>query len=315
MSAMGLVGLCSTRPFAFYISYENLAVSDEPKPIFGNPSVVVEGPKPIEFKATRTPPVATQPAPVRIEPKGLEFKEPRVVAPAPVKKESRPVTTTPSNIGALSFGGTTGYAVTIDKVIAKIEHDHPSVFSKSKITARANRLIPIDIDKISTWGQQTLETNLLNEVVALSTRFSKMDGADTIGDALKATQKSPSVLNKIIRSLDPVSYIPALTVLQQSLTPLRDEGIEYHKKCEQYSKDLMLDLVCLSTTIDLVGTANNTRIEKAVHDRKVLLTNANQQAQLVILKVDQMMGIIEQQNNQVTQLLTITLPAYQLAKA
>ena len=291
---------------------------DFPKPIFGNPSVIVEGPKPIEFKAIRSPvpnkPTPPPPMPARAEPKGLEFKEPRVVT-TPVKKETRPVTPSPSNIGALSFGGATGYAVTVDKIVAQIEHDHPSVFQKNKILARVNRLIPIDIDKISTWGQQTLETNLLNEVVSLSTRFSKMDGADTISDALKATQKTPSVLNKIIKSLDPLSYIPALTVLQQSLTPLRDEGVEYHKQCEQYSKELVLDLVCLSTTIDLVGTANNTRIEKAVHDRKVLLTNANQQAQLVILKVDQMMGIIEQQHNQVTQLLTITLPAYQLAKS
>lgn len=122
------------------------------------------------------------------------------------------------------------------------------------------------------------------------------------------------MLTKIMKSSDPLSYKPQLTVLLQVLTDLRNEALQYSVQCQQYGTELAMELVCLTAAINRVGNNNDVRIDKVVHDRKMLLTNANQQAQLVVLKVQQMIDLIEQQHNQVTQLLTVTLPAYQLAK-
>jgi hypothetical protein len=215
----------------------------------------------------------------------------------------------------VSFGNSNSQFDTVEKIVDEIQKNNPNIFQCSRLKARLNYLLPLSIDKIMECGKRTLGEDVLSSLAALSAEFSKLNGGELLDSAIKAATKKPSLIDKISNRGDVTSYKAPLTALRFSLENIQNKVIRIEDDVQDYSIELSMDLSCLRTTMTVVGFGNDDTIQKAVHDRTVLLTSAVQQSRLAQMKVTQLKDLIQQQLTQIEQMLVITIPAYELARA
>jgi uncharacterized protein YoxC len=181
------------------------------------------------------------------------------------------------------------------------------------------QLLPLSITTIVQWGEPGVsqEGELITKAAGLIKEYSELRGAECIEDALAAASNTKTGFFEKLRGggTSVLTYKPYLQVLKTQISTLLPQCDEFVEKIEKAHNRVSINLAALSSVAEAVGDIQDSSIAMAVDNRRRILTQCVQQCELTTLQLKQAKTIMVQQFSQASQLLTITIPAFETAQA
>ncbi len=182
--------------------------------------------------------------------------------------------------------------------------------------------MPLKVDILVGWGATALSENGINATHCAQAvkAYTELRSNELVEAALKAAQYIPenqSLIEKMFTSkpTNLLYYKPRLVVLQTQLKgvlpnmeTLLDQSSKLHGR-------LMLNVASLAAAVQVSGTISDATLDRATQERRTILTQAANQAQLVNLQLTQTKALIADQLSRLDQMINVTIPAFELANA
>lgn len=189
------------------------------------------------------------------------------------------------------------------------------------IERQIKQLIPVKMSTISTWGSSALdqEAQLSTNIAQMVRTFSGIRGNELMEKVLNLAKavRSEGFLDKLFGSTQEsaLQYKPQLGVLKTQLTQLMPEYEQNIKNASASETRIMIQFAALVAVKEATGTSGDDSLERAILDRRNILQQAAMQSKLSRLQLIETQKSIAQQISRVEQLLTVTLPAFEMATA
>lgn len=273
------------------------------------------------------------------EPKKPQVKQPGAlsfdnVPTPPVVKTRAPEPDRTSHVGALTLPST---PVTKPKpVVPGAMFDNtPSVVEQQAATSAKTRfanlsqkqiesverqiqqLLPLNLTNISKWAEVPLNEQAAQtlECAKLTREYSQTNGSELIEKTLQSSKPATGFKRLLSSHESPIDFKPALIVLKQTISCLLPRCDQLLAESKHTKDRLSLNMVALSSVLDVAGKCPDTAIEDAINQRTQLLHQATNQITLTCSHVEQLRTQIADLDARVTQMLTVTIPALELAAA
>lgn len=297
-------------------------MSNGPKPLFGNDDTAQiekikaeqerlmfqekqksKGPKPLDFSSVPvTPPKAeTKPAVKSLDLSHVSTPSPPVTPKVGALFDAKPV---PYVAGAIKIAGEKFSALG-----AGLE----------SVERQIKALLPLNITSVITWGEPSVsqEAELVTKAAALLKQFSELRSSELCEDALKASTQPATGFFQRLAGGHPsvIGFKPTLSALKTTIISMLPQVDEYTGKIDALHTKLAINLAALSSVSESVGDIQDSSLSMAVDNRRRLLAQCVQQSDLTGQQLKQMKNLLVQQMSQCSQLLDVTIPAFETAHA
>jgi hypothetical protein len=182
------------------------------------------------------------------------------------------------------------------------------------IERQIRQLFPIRIDVIGLWGSSALdqESQLTSEIAILIKQQSSMGANEALEDVTRCLSKRESFMDKFFaRNVSVESLRPRLKILKQQIEQLLPRYKNFIEQANKSETRLLIHLSSLVAALDAAGQLNDD-LARVSADRRNILQQAAVQAKLALLQLSESRKILVSQVARIDQLLTITLPAYEM---
>lgn len=295
----------------------------EPKPLFGKDDAAQ-----IE-KIKRDQEIADfDTKNVKHAPKGLVFPD-RPITPSPAAKVK------PLDLSNVSVSSKAHVAPNPGALFADTARPNSTMETASKIarTKFANlgtnldsvdrqmkQLVPLSISTVVIWGEPgiTEESALVTRAAGFVKSFSDLRGNELVETALTAATnvKTAGFFGKLMNNTQSViGYKPNLQVLKTNLLTMLPQCDEFIDKIEKAHLRVAISCAALSSVCEAVGDIQDTSLSMAVDNRRRILTQCVQQCDLTEQQLKQVKTLIVEQLSRTSQMLDVTIPAFETAHA
>ena len=156
---------------------------------------------------------------------------------------------------------------------------------------------------------------LLAPITALVRKFSEMEVPALLEAALASTREPTGLLSMLFsRPPSPAEYKPKLLASRAQLQQLMADSEVATRNLDESAKTLTLHWVALAVVSDLAGRAPDATLLDVLVQRRTLIQQAVRQAELSILQMGQVRQQAAELIGQISSLLTVTLPALEMAQ-
>lgn len=205
--------------------------------------------------------------------------------------------------------------------VRQLQTAYPELYTQHemKVVRQIEQLLPLKLETVLEWGAKTLRRAAedTDEATALLTEFSTARGAETIGGAVAViTGAVPQgMIARIKHKFTDIStFEPRLAVLQTQYGPWLTRAEQRIKSANEHSLNVLIKSATLAAVVDSIGLIDDANIDRAVGQRRVVLTQGVQQAQLTVKQLEAMRQLVIDQKLEVDRMLDITIPAYKRAR-
>ncbi len=186
------------------------------------------------------------------------------------------------------------------------------------IEARLRQLLPWKHEIVSTWGGKVLDENaaITTSAAQLINRFSDYAINELAEKATAVARRGESnLLTRLFLRNQLISYKPALTVAKAQLMQLLKDCGDHLVSVAPINLQLRINLVALIAAYDGLAKPAENAVDATINARRVLLQQAIYQAELTESQLQELKQQMAALLTTVEQLLTITIPAFEIADA
>lgn len=203
--------------------------------------------------------------------------------------------------------------------IEEIKKVDPATYAKygARLEKQISNLVPLNVTRIMSWATKPLTalTQISSDCATIVRDFSTGRGAELIDETLKTLTSKPSMLDRMMARGNQVSTKPQLMVLRAQLTAWMPKADQLIKDAADIHEQLSHKMTTLRVVTDVCGKCPDITLEEAIDDRQKLLLQATMQAQIVMQQLNDIRRQIVDQLSRVEQMVNVTIPAYETAKA
>lgn len=190
----------------------------------------------------------------------------------------------------------------------------------SSIEAKAKRLIPWSYDVVSTWADNALRgsSEVTSAVAKKMKEYSDLKTADLLDSALEEARFVPKtgILARFRQKQTSIlTFKPNLQLCKANLSEILVAFDTALSLIQSEHSRLQVSLISLVAVIEVKGLPSDRSLEPVVSARRVLLQQAVQQANLLILQLTEISKAISSQLATINNLLYVTIPAFEVANA
>ncbi len=208
-------------------------------------------------------------------------------------------------------------------VTPAIEHARATFpeFAKSQehsLEIKLRQLVPWQHEVVAAWGGKALDENAAatSRAAQLINRFAVCGIAELVENATATAQRgASSLLHRLFLRRKVISCKPELAAAKSRLAQLLKEGSNSVAALGPLTLQLRLNLVALAAAYDTLAKPAEDTLDAAIASRRALLQQAIHQAELTVLQLTELKQQMTEQLHNVDQLLTITIPAFEIADA
>lgn len=287
-----------------------------PKPVFPKEGA---GPKPLGFK---TPPVKS-PTPSNGSAPSIGRpvfpNEPKRPPPQNTTKQAKPASPKPL------FERNDDQNL-VNAAVKYVEDNFAALANRhDRIERQIRQLSPLTMEVLANWGGRAISEggDITSSAARLVKSFADLQGNELVEAALNAAKGpvAPSGWMDMIRSFaapkpeSVLSFKPRLIVLKAHLVPLIPQIDSHIHETKESELRLLLNMASLVAVCEVMGRPSDATMDRLMYDRRTILSQASNQSQLVNLQLVQTKQTITQLMSKIDQLLTITIPAFEMAHA
>lgn len=240
------------------------------------------------------------------------------VAPVPVKTKAKPVVVNPKPMFA-----TDDNASVVKAAVEYVQQNFPTLTCNyDRIERQIRQLSPLTLEVLMSWGGNALRENgeLATEAAKNVKYFTDLNSSELMEGALKSASTVPhskNIFQRLISSNEPtlLTFKPRLVVLNSQLVATRPTLDQLITSTGEMEKRLLLNVAALAATVAVCGQPTDDALNRTMHDRRTILTQAANQAKLVNLQLVQIRTLVAEQLTRLDQLLLVTIPAFEMANA
>lgn len=179
-----------------------------------------------------------------------------------------------------------------------------------------NDLMPINVTRVMEYGSSVLQgLSALSVECAEAVRiFSDLDGTKLINETLHVITTPPSFFGKLFSSSE-VSTKPQLAVLKSNLNIHLGSVSALFERSEKVHRCVTLLVTILRQVTESSGESPDIALQDAIDERQKLFLQTTMQSQIVMQQLQDMRRQIVDQLSRVEQLVNVTIPTYETAKA
>ncbi len=193
-----------------------------------------------------------------------------------------------------------------------------AISQEHSLEIKLRQLVPWRHETVASWGAKALEESAAatSSAARLINRFAEYGIPELVEYALAIAQRGTSgLVQRLFLRRKILSSKPALTVAKSQLTQLLKECSDALASIEPLALQLKLNLVALAAAYEALAKPAEDSVDAAIVSRRVLLQQAVHQAELTVLQVAELRQQMAAQLHNVDRLLTITIPAFEIADA
>jgi hypothetical protein len=219
------------------------------------------------------------------------------------------------------FADTTRPNSIVEEAVKYARANFPNLgTSLDSVERQIKQLIPLNITTIVGWGEPGVsqETDLITKAAGILKMFSEMRGNEICENALKSVSQvnTGGFFQKFTNSRSSVlAYKPNLQVLKTEILSLLPQVDEYVDSIQKAHTRVSINVAALSSVCDAVGTIDDSSLSIAVDNRRRILTQCVMQCDLTVQQLKQAKTLMVQQLSQASQMLDVTIPAFETANA
>ena len=262
------------------------------------------GPKSLNFPISPAPAQATKPVQEKIKPLDLSHV-------------SAPVPRAAPNPGALFDTKPVPY---VNGAI-KIAHEKFANLGTAleSVERQIRQLVPLTISNVVTWGEPGVsqESELVTKAAGFIKIFSELRGNELCETALQASaQTNTGFFQRLAGGHGSViGFKPNLINLKGQLMSMLPVCDEYVAKIDISHTKLAINLAALSSVCESIGSIEDNSLSVAVDNRRRILAQCVQQSDLTTQQLKQTKNLLVDQLSRASQLLDVTIPAFESAHA
>lgn len=259
--------------------------------------------KPLDFGRVNRPSLP-QPAPVAPTKLALPVRTPTQTNTLPIAKVLPVVSTQPGSLAAEAFKE----AIRLFPEIAKA--------NESKIDVHLKQLLPMKVEVVIDWGDKhaTTASKVASDVAAVVRQVSDYKLPELLADATQSITSTQSFFQKLV-SHDVVSYKPRLVAARINLVNWLLQLNGFYEAALEAQNKVNVYQVSLSAAVAFVGVIADNTLDRVCHQRQMFLQQVSQQATFTVAQVKDQLDNLYAIKAGLDQLLDVTIPAYQNAKA
>ncbi len=296
-------------------------------------------PKAFDFsEESALPPAPVAPAPVApalaapaVAPKAFDFGDAEVSPPpAPVAAAAPPkalsfddlppaaAPSSPRKAAAKALFDSEDHAAVRD-ALSIARTNYPVLFEQSeqRLAALFRRILPVKLSLVTNWAEAPLmeQAALLQPITGLVRKFSEMEVPTLLEEVLENTKLPTGLFGKFFsRPIPPAQFKPRLIASRFQLQKLMTDSEVATHNLDESAKNLTLHWVALAVVSELAGRAPDATLHDVLLQRRALIQQAVRQAELSILQMGQVRQQAAELIGQVSSILTVTLPALEMAR-
>ncbi len=187
-----------------------------------------------------------------------------------------------------------------------------------RLEPKLRQLLPWRHETVAAWGSKVLDENAATttRTAELIRRYSeyRIDELAERATAMAQRGASSRLLRLFLRR-KVISFRPALTVARMQLAQALKECGDARTAAEPLALQLQVHLIALAAAHGALAQPGESALAAAIHARRVLLQQAIHQAELTALQLGELKQQMAARLATVEQLLTITIPAFEIANA
>ena len=280
-----------------------------PKPLVFDDDVVpgaatsVSGPKPLSFGNDET---VEAPASV-VPPKPLSFDSLPEPSPRTMRKVARPLFETENHPA-------------VRAAIESAWRQYPDLYESDgpSIDSHIRKLLPLTLANVSTLADDDLidTAGLVRDASGLINKLAQLGVPALLGEVAASSRPPTGLLDKLLnRQASPESYRPALVASRTQLGAVATEVESMARKMGEATRGLGVLLIALVVVADAAGEAPDRTLAETVTHRRTLIQQSLRQADLAVLQLEEIRRQGVDLMNQISTMLTVTLPALEMVKS
>lgn len=289
-------------------------------------------PHPVSFDDAPVPsrPCAPTPTPTPHAPAPIQFSDvpstvvpkvnPPSRGPAPIQfaPSSAPVMR-PSSISASPHAAFENPLSDLEKRAIEIVRQTASDMFKQApqvIEGCIRQLLPFTLTTLSNWGTTALQDNgqLVSDMAGIQRKFSGLNVNELIQQAIDSHSPNKSFFKRLTKTPPSFNnFRVRATGLKVQVDQLLPEMDALRKRAHDQSTRLPILLTAMSAAASVGADRLDPALDIAVHNRRTVLTQAVQQAQLIMPQIDEMRRQLVDQSSKIIEFITVTIPAMEMA--
>lgn len=186
------------------------------------------------------------------------------------------------------------------------------------IEGAIRQLLPFSLATLSRWGDTALQDNakLVGDLSTLQRGFSGLNVNEIIQQALDS-RAHKNMFQRMVSGtpVDLGTFRVRAAGLSARIAQLIPEIEALRHRAKDQASRLVLLLTSMSAAASVGAARLDPAVDTALQNRRTVLTQANQQSQLLLPQIEEIRRQLVEQNAQITQFINVTLPAMELADA
>lgn len=180
------------------------------------------------------------------------------------------------------------------------------------------QLLPFSLTTLTGWGDSALADNaqLVTDMAHLQRGFSGLNVNELIAQALESARPNQSFLKRVLgNKVSLNAFRVRATGLRVQIDQIMPQMDELRQRALRQSDRLPILLAAMSAAASVGADRLDPALDTAVQNRRTVLTQAVQQAQLVLPQIDEMRRQLVEQSSRIVEFINVTLPAMEMAAA
>lgn len=180
------------------------------------------------------------------------------------------------------------------------------------------QLLPFTLTTLSNWGNTALQDNaqLVTDMAGVQRKFSGLNVNEIIQQALDSHNPHKSIFKRLTATAPSFNNFRVRAAgLKVQVDQLMPEMDALRKRALDQSMRLPILLTAMSAAATVGADRLDPAIDIAVNNRRTVLTQSVQQAQLVLPQIDEMRRQLVDQSSKIVEFINVTLPAMEMAAA
>lgn len=188
----------------------------------------------------------------------------------------------------------------------------------TRIDNQIRKLLPLTLANVSVWADDDLveEARFVRNSSLLVQRLSQLKVPELLEFVLASAHPPTGLLNRLLnRTGSPESFRPALVEARKQLGVVATQSEAAAGTMGEVRQKLGIHLVSLAAVSDAAGEAPDRVLDETLTHRRTLIQQALRQADLAVVQLDEVRRQGVDLMNQISTMLTVTLPALEMVKA
>ncbi len=203
--------------------------------------------------------------------------------------------------------------------LATVRADYPALFAEyeQRLAALFRRVLPVKLALVTDWAEEPLmeQAALLQPITELVRQFSEMEVPALLEAALESAQAQPGLLGKLFkRRRTPAQYKQDLIAARTRLQQLMSDSEVATGNLDESGRNLNLYWIVLAVVSDLATGNPDATLLDVLQQRRTMIQQAVRQAELSVMQMGQVRQQAADLIVQISSLLTVTLPALEMAQ-